>query len=61
MGDLGACAQAYEEMELCLAESNRDWVKCQKAVKAVKDCMAAQAQDSQKQSQSQVPAPDQQR
>ena len=44
MGDLGSCAEAYEELEYCLADNQRDWRKCQDAVKAVRQCMAKQQQ-----------------
>lgn len=50
MGDLGDCAQVYEAMELCLAETDRDWRKCQHAVAAVKACMAAQERKREQQS-----------
>ena len=42
IGDLGECADVYEEMQLCLADNKRDWVACQGAVKAVKECLAKQ-------------------
>lgn len=33
-----SCAKRYFELEDCLAEHNRDWKKCQKEVKALKEC-----------------------
>lgn len=43
IGDLKDCGDLYEELEVCLAEQNRDWTKCQKQVKAVRACVEAQA------------------
>ncbi|GBG32999.1 Cytochrome c oxidase assembly factor 4-like, mitochondrial [Hondaea fermentalgiana] len=32
------CAQQYEDLQLCMADNDRDWAKCQEKVKAWKDC-----------------------
>ncbi len=36
----GTCdvQQVYSKLELCLADSQRDWKKCQKELKAFKQC-----------------------
>ncbi len=34
------CAGAFEAVQLCLADSGRDWTKCQRQVKEWKACMA---------------------
>ena len=43
IGDLRGCAEIYEKMQLCLADNERDWVRCQKVVQQVKQCMEQQA------------------
>jgi len=35
---LDTCAATYEALEDCLADSNRDWRKCQEPLKTWKDC-----------------------
>ena len=40
MEDSG-CKESYFELEDCLAESGRDWTKCQSLVKAWRQCMSA--------------------
>jgi hypothetical protein len=42
LGDLKECAEHYEKLEFCLANTKRDWTKCQDAVKKVKECIQAQ-------------------
>jgi hypothetical protein len=32
------CAEVYEQLELCLAENQRDWRKCQEQMFAFKRC-----------------------
>ena len=38
------CAQVYAALEECLGENDRDWRKCQPAVKALKLCHDKQQQ-----------------
>ena len=35
------CAGLYEEVELCLAETDRDWSKCQQQLKTFQACFDA--------------------
>ena len=35
------CSAIYHQLEECLGEHNREWRKCQKEVKALKDCNVA--------------------
>ncbi|KAL6780863.1 hypothetical protein ACKKBG_A08770 [Auxenochlorella protothecoides x Auxenochlorella symbiontica] len=35
------CKEAYEKLEICLAQSDRDWRKCQKEVHALQQCNKA--------------------
>ena len=37
--DSSGCGKAYRELDECLLESDRDWRKCQKQVKAFRECM----------------------
>ena len=46
IGDLKECGSLYEELELCLADNNRDFTKCKTIMKAVRMCMSAQAQST---------------
>lgn len=46
IGDLKECGPLYEDLELCLAENNRDFSKCNHITKAVRMCMIAQAQQA---------------
>ena len=55
MRDLGECGDKYDALTLCLAESGRDWSKCQNAVRAVKECMQAQAQKAAGRAAAQAP------
>ncbi len=33
------CADAYDILEKCMGENDRDWRKCQDKVKAFRECM----------------------
>lgn len=46
IGDLKECGPLYEDLELCLAEHNREFSKCKHITKAVRMCMIAQAQQA---------------
>jgi len=41
MIDKFGCAEAYYALEECLGDNDRDWRKCQRAVRALKDCSLA--------------------
>lgn len=43
IADLKECGDAYERLEECLAEADRDYTKCQAQVRAVRACMLKQA------------------
>lgn len=38
IAELGPCAPAYWEMDKCLDETGKDWLKCQDKVLALKNC-----------------------
>ena len=38
MMERSPCISLYHQLEECLAETNRDWRKCQKEVKLLKEC-----------------------
>lgn len=38
------CSVTYFALEECMGEHDRDWRKCQEAVKALRSCSQAQAQ-----------------
>lgn len=39
IADLKECGALYEELEICLAENNRDFSKCSHVTKAIRMCM----------------------
>eukprot|EP00514_Thraustochytrium_sp_LLF1b_P011171 CAMPEP_0184543764 /NCGR_PEP_ID=MMETSP0199_2-20130426/3162_1 /TAXON_ID=1112570 /ORGANISM="Thraustochytrium sp., Strain LLF1b" /LENGTH=66 /DNA_ID=CAMNT_0026937835 /DNA_START=52 /DNA_END=252 /DNA_ORIENTATION=- len=44
--ELRGCSDAFEAVQLCLADNDRDWVKCQEQVKTWKACMASESSSS---------------
>eukprot|EP00511_Aplanochytrium_stocchinoi_P003231 CAMPEP_0204838684 /NCGR_PEP_ID=MMETSP1346-20131115/31601_1 /ASSEMBLY_ACC=CAM_ASM_000771 /TAXON_ID=215587 /ORGANISM="Aplanochytrium stocchinoi, Strain GSBS06" /LENGTH=62 /DNA_ID=CAMNT_0051974883 /DNA_START=164 /DNA_END=352 /DNA_ORIENTATION=+ len=34
------CTKAYETLQLCMADNDRDWIKCKQQVEVWKECYA---------------------